>query len=124
MRRTPNRARADITQPFNDGVVVINEVSDAAKPGYRPQKALREKIRLRFAEQRLGIGRIYQSKQAQVEIIRVIRVPAVGEISPQDVAILANKQYQIDTVQRVLEMYPPCVDLALAKIEQEYEVSE
>ena len=124
MRKTPKRARADITQPFNDGVVVINEVRDAAKPGYRPQKALREKLRLRFAERRLGIDRIYKSKQAQVEIIRVIRVPDVGGISPQDVAILANKQYRIDTVQRVLETYPPCVDLALARVEQEYEVSE
>ena len=123
MRKTPNRTRADITQPLNDGVVVIYEVSDAAKPGYRPKKALREKLRLRFAERRLGIDRIYQSKQAQVEIIRVIRVPAVGGISPQDVAVLANKQYRIDTVQRALETYPPCVDLALARVEQEYEVS-
>lgn len=55
-------------------------------------------------------------------IVRVIRVPAAGAVSPQDVALLEGKQYRIDTVQKVMEIYPPCVDLALAKIEQEFEV--
>ena len=87
-----------------------------------PQEKLTEKIKLRFAEQRLGINRIYQSKQAQVEIVRMIRVPVAGTVSPQDVALLEGKQYRIDTVQKVMEIYPPCVDLALAKIEQEFEV--
>ncbi len=102
-------------------IVTICTVCDAAKAGYAPQEKLTEKIKLRFAEQRLGINRIYQSKQAQVEIVRVIRVPVAGEV-PQDVALLEGKQYRIDTVQKVMEIYPPCVDLALAKIEQEFEV--
>ena len=37
-------------------------------------------------------------------------------------ALLEGKQYRIDTVQKVMDIYPPCVDLALAKIEQEFEV--
>ena len=52
----------------------------------------------------------------------MIRVPAAGAVSPQDVALLEGKQYRIDTVQKVMEIYPPCVDLALAKIEQKFEV--
>ena len=121
MWKAPNRPKHEITQAFNDGIVTICAVCDAAKAGYAPQERLTEKIKLRFAEQRLGINRIYQSKQAQVEIVRVIRVPVAGAVSPQDVALLEGKQYRIDTVQKVMEIYPPCVDLALAKIEQEFE---
>ena len=122
MWKAPNRPNHEITQAFNDGIVTIYDVYDAAKAGYAPQEKLMEKIKLRFAEQRLGINRIYQSKQAQVEIVRVIRVPVAGTVSPQDVALLEGKQYRIDTVQKVMEVYPPCVDLALTKIEQEFEV--
>lgn len=122
MWKAPNRPKHEITQAFNDGIVAIYDICDAARPGYAPQEKLTEKIKLRFAEQRLGIQRIYQSKQAQVEISRVIRVPQAGGVSPQDVALLEGKQYRIDTVQKVMEVYPPCVDLALVKIEQEFEV--
>lgn len=122
MRKKPNRPKRDITQPFNDGIVTVCNVTDAANPGYEPVEKLEEKIKLRYEEQRLGINRLYQSRQAQVEISMVIRVPKVGDISPQDVAILGGKQYRIDTVQKVMDVYPPCVDLALVKIEQEYEV--
>lgn len=122
MWKAPNRSKHEITQAFNDGIAAICTVCDVAKPGYAPQEKLTEKIRLRFAEQRLGIQRIYQSKQAQVEIVRVIRVPQAGAVSAQDVAVLEGKQYHIDTVQKVIGAYPPCVDLALTKIEQEFEV--
>ena len=122
MWKAPNRPKREITQPFSDGIVMIYSVTDMAKPGYEPVEKLEEKIKLRFAEQRLGINRIYQSRQAQVEISRVIRVPNAGGVSPQDVAILEGKQYRIDTVQKVMDVFPPCMDLALVKIEQEYEV--
>ncbi len=122
MWKAPNRPKHEITQGFNDGIVEIYDVQDMAKPGYEPVEKLTKKIVLRFEEQRLGIQRIYQSKQAQVEISRVIRVPKAGEVSPQDVVILEGKQYRIDTVQKAMDVYPPCVDLALAKLEQEYEV--
>lgn len=122
MWKAPNRPKREITQPFSDGIVMIYSVTDMAKPGYEPVEKLEEKIKLRFAEQRLGINRIYQSRQAQVEISRVIRVPNVGGVSPQDVAVLDGKQYRIDTAQKVMDVFPPCMDLALVKIEQEYEV--
>lgn len=122
MWKAPNRPKHEITQGFNDGIVEIYDVQDMAKPGYEPVEKLEEKIKLRHEEQRLGINRIYQSRQAQVEISRVIRVPNVGGVSPQDVAILEGKQYRIDTVQKVMDVFPPCMDLALVKIEQEYEV--
>ena len=122
MWKAPNRPKYEITQAFNDGIVKIYSVQDEAKPGYKPVQKLSEKITLRFEEQRLGITRLYQSRQAQNEIEKVIRVPKAGNISVKDVAVLEGKQYTIDTIQKVPDVYPPCQDLALVRIEQEIEV--
>lgn len=122
MWKAPNRSKHEITQSFNDGIVKIYSVQDDAKPGYKPVQKLSEKIILRFEEQRLGITRLYQSRQAQNEIEKVIRVPKAGDISAKDVAVLEGKQYTIDTIQKVPDVYPPCQDLALVRIEQEIEV--
>lgn len=122
MWKAPNRSKHEITQSFNDGIVKIYSVQDDAKPGYKPVQKLSEKITLRFEEQRLGITRLYQSRQAQNEIEKVIRVPKAGDISAKDVAVLEGKQYTIDTIQKVTDVYPPCQDLALVRIEQEIEV--
>ena len=47
----------------------------------------------------------------------------VPGVSNQDVAIMEDGQrYRIDSVQHVPDVYPPCMDLTLAKVEQEYEV--
>lgn len=52
-----------------------------------------------------------------------MRVPRYGGITNQDVAITEDgRQYRIDLVQNA-DVYPPSLDLTLAKIEQEYEVS-
>lgn len=122
MWKAPNRPKHEITQSFNDGIVRICSIQDAAVPGYKPIVKLHEKNILRFEEQRLGITRLYQSRQAQNEIEKVIRVPKVGNISTKDVAMLEGKQYVIDTIQKVADVYPSCLDLALARIEQEIEV--
>lgn len=119
MWKAPNRAKHEITQAFSDGIVRICGIRDTAEPGYQPMPQLYEKMKLRFAEQRLGITRLYQSRQAQSEIERVIRVPKAGEISVKDAALLEGKQYRIDTIQAVPGIYPPSLDLALVRIEQE-----
>ena len=50
----------------------------------RPVPVLEERFALRFAEQRLGINRLYQGRQNQVEIERVIRVP---KAVPDEIAV-------------------------------------
>lgn len=122
MRKLPFRTNNEITQSFNDGVVYIYSVSDIAEPGYKPKEGLTLKCTLRFEEQRLGLNRLYLSRQAMVEIDRVIRVQDYGDISTQDVAVTGGKQYRIDTKQLVMDVYPKCVDISLVRIEQEYEV--
>lgn len=126
MWKAPSRPRNRVTQAFNDGLVQIWSVKDTAQPGHLPVEGLNQrKDTLRYEEQRLGIQRYYTGKQNQVNIERVIRVPRTNRVSSQDVAVLEDgKQYRIDLVQAVTEVYPPSVDLTLARIEQKFEVPE
>lgn len=122
MWKAPNRPKHEITQSYNDGVVGIYKVSNIAQPGYKPKQHCSLLASLRFDEQRLGINRLYMSRQNHAEIGRLIRVQRGVEISSQDVAVIDGKQYRIDTVQTAKDIYPLSLDLALVRIEQEYEV--
>lgn len=120
--KSPVRPRTDngVTQNYNDGVVAIIAVVDTAKPGYQPQPGdPQTKYILRYEERRLGIQRYYSSLQNQIQLDRVIRVPRVAGITTQDFAVTEDNQvYRIDLVQSVMDVYPPSLDLTLAKIEQ------
>ncbi|MDD3393787.1 MAG: hypothetical protein PHG19_03985 [Anaerotignum sp.] len=122
MQQAPNRPKHDVSQSYNDGIVTICSVTNIAQAGYKPKQGLVLRANLRFDEQRLGINRLYLSRQDQAEIERLIRVQRGKDISVQDVAIIDGRQYKIDTVQSIKDIYPPSLDLALTKIEQEYEV--
>lgn len=122
MRKTPFRPSNEISQQYNDGLVKIYRVENTAKPGYQPVEEPVIKYTLRFENRALGIKRIYLSRQQQAQIVKVIRVPRV-DISPQDIAIIHDgKQYDIDTVQDVIGVYPPSLDLSLKVIKQKLEV--
>ncbi len=123
-RKMPFRAGNEISQQYNDGVVKIYSVSDGAAPGRQPSPKLSPapKYTLFFEERALGINRLYLSRQDQAEIKRVIRVQRVN-ISPQDVAITHDgKQYAVNTVQSVMGVFPPSLDLSLTALEQNFEV--
>lgn len=118
--KTPYRPKSEITQSYNDGMVEICAVSDGARPGYQPVEQLRFKARLRYEERTLGIQRAYLAKQAQTEVERVLRTPRVKGVGPRDVAVTEDgRQYRVDLVQSVNGVYPPSVDLTLARLEQE-----
>lgn len=121
--KTPYRPSNQVTQSYNDGVVTIYSVADAARPGYQPEPKLTKKVSLRYEEQRLGIQRYYSGQQNQVDIERVIRTQRVGNVNNQNVAITEDgRQYRVDLVQSVMDVWPESVDITLAKIEQEFEV--
>ena len=123
MWQKPHRPSNEITQSYNDGVVTVYSVGDVAKPGYKPVEGLQERVALRYEEQRLGIQRYYSGKQNQLQVERVLRVPRSKSISSQDVAITEDgRQFRIDLVQKVENVYPPSLDLTLVKIQQRYEV--
>lgn len=125
MRQIPFRPDdRQITQPYRDGVVRIYTVADAAQPGYQPRPALTLVETLFYQERRVGLQRYYSSKQAQVQVERVIRTQLRPSVSPQCVAVTEDGvQYGIDLVQRAEDVYPASMDLTLVKIEQKYEVS-
>ena len=121
--KSPNRPNNEITQCFSDGVVNIYTVNDVAVPGYSPVQQLSLLYTLRYDRQRVGLNRLYLSKQAQAEIQEVLRVPVPGEIPVLSVAVLENgKQFQVETVQSVDNVYPACVDISLTALKQNYEV--
>lgn len=126
MRNAPFRPREErITQGYNDGVLTVYAVSDSARPGYQPVEKLLPKAVLRYEEQRLGLQRTYLAKQAQVDVERVVRTPRFPGISSQDVAVTEDgRQYLIDLVQSVDGVYPPSMDLTLARLAQKYDVSD
>ena len=121
-RKLPFRAANDISQCYNDGVVSIYSTSDGAKVGYQPRIVLSFKRKMPYAEQRLGINRLYLSRQHQAEIDKVVRIQRT-DVNTQDIAITQDgRQYVIDSVQSVADVFPPSLDLALRSVEQEFEV--
>lgn len=124
MRKLPFRLDdRQITQPYRDGVVRIYTVTDAAQPGYQPKPVLTLAETLFYEERRVGLQRYYTSKQAQVQVERVIRTQLRPSVNPQCVAATEDGvQYGIDLVQQVVDVYPASMDLTLTKIDQKYEV--
>jgi SPP1 family predicted phage head-tail adaptor len=116
-RKNPFRPRkeAQVTQCYNDGVVIISETADAADEGRLPIVTKTEKGTLPYQERRLGLQRYYEAKQNQIRVERVIRVPKPNfEITSLDDAQTEDrKNYRIDLVQVVPDVYPPSLDLTL-----------
>lgn len=124
MWKAPNRPKDEITQAFNDGLVTIYSQADVSKPGYQPKIALTKKVTLRYEERKLGIQRYYAAAQQQQRVERVLRVPKSTKATSQDVAVTEDGQkYRIDLIQKVPDVFPPCVDLTLVRFEQDAEVS-
>lgn len=126
--KAPTRpSENQITQVFDDGVVTVYAVTDAAAPGYQPKPQLvtPPKAVLRYEEQRLGIQRYYDALQNQIQVERVIRTPRHGQITNQDVAVTEDgRTYRIDLVQTVDNVWPASVDLTLVRYDQIPDVSD
>lgn len=118
-RRLPFRPGNEISQSFNSGLVRIYRLKDTARPGYLPKPEPVEVAALRYEELRLGLTRFYAAQQSNVDVERVLRVPRGPGIAAQDRAVTEDGQeYAIDLVQTVEGVFPPCLDLTLAKVSQ------
>lgn len=117
----PRTAKGQISQSYNDGMVRIYNVTDVSAAGLKPSEGLELAVTLPYAEKKLGISRYYSAKQNQIEVERVLRVPAACAMNNQQVAICENGQkYRIDLVQLAEGIYPKSYDLTLAKITQNF----
>lgn len=118
-RRLPFRPGNEISQSFVDGIVTLYRLTDTAKSGYRPKPEPVKVAALRYEERRLGLTRYYTARQNNVDVERVLRVPRGPGIAAQDLAVTEDGQeYAIDLVQTVEGVFPPCLDLTLAKVSQ------
>lgn len=117
--KAPKRPEHKISQSFNDGIANIFAVADTARPGYQPLETLKPKISLHYEERRLGLQRYYKAQQNQIRVERVVRVPHAGDVTNQDVLVdETGRQYRIELVQMVPDVYPASDDLTLVRIEQ------
>lgn len=125
MWQKPYRPCNEISQSFNDGIVTVYAVTDTAKPGYKTTPGLQRIIELCYEERRVGIQRFFSGQQNQIKVERVLRCPATGKVSTQDIAITEDgQQYRIDLIQKADGTYPPSVDITLTHIQQKYEVAK
>lgn len=109
------------TQTFNDGVVKICEIENAAEPGKMPKELLLIKRTLRYKERTVGLKRFYEAKQTNVEVRYVLRCPRLRDVSAQDVAVpIDGKQYRIIQIQYPEDIDPPVMDLTLEELTQYY----
>lgn len=115
MWRQPNRPNHKISESFNDGVISLFSTEDIAIVGRAPVKELTLIYTLHFAEKRVGVTRYYQARQAQVEVDRVVRIQYVPGIHTNIIAKINGKEYRIDQIQAVENVYPKCLDLTLTE---------
>ncbi len=112
-------------QTFNDGVVTIYAVRNAAPPGKAPVQGLVQKTVLRYRERTVGLTRYFTAKQDNVRVDAVLRVPFHPAVCAQDVAVPADgRQYEIKLVQRPENILPPVMDLTLTRLESPYEIRD
>ena len=118
---TKMRAKAFEFVVLNDGLADIYRVENAADEGDRPKEKLRHKYCLRFRWHVVGLQRFYEAMQAQVRISQAIDVPLLPDINPQDVVVIAARQYRIEQIQEKHDTKPPSAVLALSDIEEAFE---
>lgn len=119
-RKLPFRPGNEISQPFNSGIAEIYRLQDQAPPGYKPDPKPVFVARLRYEEQRLGVTRYYAAKQNNVQIEKVIRIPAGAPVAAQDVVVTEDEfQFDVNLVQTVPGVRPPSLDLTLIATQHE-----
>ena len=111
------------SQTFNDGIVSIYAVSNLSAPGDKRKEGLTLKLTLRFDERTVGMNRYYAAMQNNVKVDMVIRVQRLTDISTQDVAVVNSLQYKIKQVQYPSDVQPPCIDLSLERLVQNYDLA-
>lgn len=111
-------------QTFNDGVVRIYGVQNAAQNGDLPREQLTLKETLRVHRRTVGMRRYYAAMQANEQIDAVLRCPYRASVCAQDIARWNGKQYRVMLVQYPEDVAPPVMDLTLTKVEQDAAITD
>jgi len=117
----PFRLGNEIGQTFEDGIVTVYRLEDTAAPGYLPKPKPVKMAKLWYAELRMGLTRYYAARQNNVTVERVVRVPRGAAIAVQDIAVTEDgREYRIDLIQTADGVFPPSLDVTLAKVSQRH----
>jgi hypothetical protein len=110
-------------QTYNDGLVKVYAVSNAAASGNMPVEKLTLKRTLRYEERTVGITRHYAAMQNNAKVAHLLRCPKLRDVSTQDVAIPNDGgQYKITFIQYPKDA-PESMDLTLEAVKQKYDIA-
>lgn len=108
-------------QTFNDGICRIYSVKNVGGKGNLPVNGLVEKAgRVPYERRRVGVERFYSAKKKNVKIELMIRIPEAFDVSPNDICILGETQYEVEQAQEARDIMPGAKDLALKRVEKSY----
>ena len=106
-------------QAFNDGLVAIYGVTNAAEDGAKPVEALTLKYKLRYDERSLTSLRYYPTSEAMEQVTYLLRMPYRRDVSPHDVAVPNDgKKYRVSQVYTPDDV-PGCMDITLTMLDPE-----
>lgn len=116
--KAPYRPNNTVTQMFNDGLVSLYTVTaDGDAAGLRPEATETLAVTLSFAERRMGLQRYAELTPKFDRVERVVRVPKCPKDAVLfDVAVIGSARYRVALAQEVPDVYPPCLDLTLARL--------
>ena len=98
-------------QTFNDGILDIYKTDDN---GNKENNAYLANVH--FQKRTAGITRIYAAAQASEKFTDVVRVPRGVTVSPYDIVVIDNKDYEVKLVQEIYDTIPQSKDITLNKV--------
>lgn len=119
--RKYERQKITNVETFNDGMAYVYKLTNTAEPGLRPQLTPRLYRKLMFGYKTIGVKRNYEALQAQVKLDELIQIVLDRHVSPQDIVVIEDVQYQIKQVQHKQDTFPFTSLLSLEKLEENYD---
>lgn len=106
---------------FNDGSVKIYKLKDVSLPGFQPRLAPVLYRNHSFAYKTIGTKQNYEAMQANVRLDEKVEIHLDRGLSPQDIAVIDNIQYDIVQTQHYTATKPPSSVLYLRRREEIYD---
>lgn len=108
---------------FDDGILTIYSVGNAARAGEKPRSVLRLKSQHYFSFMTVGAIRYYEAKQAMNDISDMVRIWEDRDITTLDICVLEDgNQYKCAQVQHVVEDGLRQTQISLERLNEEYEI--
>lgn len=113
-----------IDQQFGDGHLMVLKTQDISGPGeYENIAAVPFYKFLHYQKRTVGYGRFLQGKQVDLRISKLLRIQRLPGIEIYDLIQTEDgRQFRIEQIQEISDVYPASLDLSLSLVEQRLEV--